>query len=106
MVDVPRASVAHGALHRQHAALPGRLEWRVPLFDLDLAEAVHAAHVVNAVHHFAPGLSGSPVPIIESRVTRSASLSSLQPSVPAGGAGAGRGGGAAGGGRPPPPRLS
>ena len=30
------------------------------------------------------GLSGRPVPIIESRVTRSASLSSLQPSVPAG----------------------
>src|SRR5215211_5242858 len=93
MVDVPGAGVAHGALHRQHAAFPLRVKRRLVLFDLDLTEAVGAAHVVNAIHHLAPlcgwpvvwpGLSGRPVPIIESRVTRSASLSSLQPSVPAG----------------------
>src|SRR5262249_44616346 len=52
---------------------------------VDLAEAVHAAHVVHAVHRAAsPGARGSPVPIIESRVTSSASRSSLRPSVPAG----------------------
>src|SRR5665213_265752 len=89
MVDVPGAGVAHGALHRQHAALPRRVEHRLVRFNLDLAKAVHAAHVVNAVHHCTllsswSGLSGTPVPIIESRVTRSASFSSLQPSVPAG----------------------
>src|SRR5436190_1469443 len=89
MVDVPGAGVAHGALHRQHAAFPLGVKRRLVRFDLDLAEAVHAAHVVNAVHYRAPlwvwpGLSGRPVPIMESRVTRSASLSSLQPSVPAG----------------------
>ena len=31
MVDVPRARVAHGALHRQHAALPRRVERRLVL---------------------------------------------------------------------------
>src|SRR6478752_4393293 len=83
---MPRARVAHGALHRQHAAFPGRVERRLVLLG-----HVLAAHVVNAIHRFAPlrcyfwpGLSGRPVPIMESRVTRSASFSSLQPSVPAG----------------------
>src|SRR5581483_627983 len=85
MIDMPGAGVTHGALHRQHVAFPRRMEHRLVLLDLDFAEAVHAAHVVNAVHHFTSlGLSGNPVPIIESRVTRSASLSTLQPSLPAG----------------------
>src|SRR5437868_10137731 len=57
-----------------------RLVW----LHLDLAEAIHAAHVVHAVHDGAPGVFGKPVPIMESRVTSSASWSSLQPSVPAG----------------------
>ena len=43
-------------------------------------EPVGAAEVVRAVH----GASASPVPIIESRVTRSASASSDIPSVAAG----------------------
>src|SRR5262249_52603731 len=54
-------------------------------FGLDRTEAVHAAHVVDAVHDFtASALRARPVPIIESRVTRPASFSSLQPSVPGG----------------------
>src|ERR1700743_183527 len=57
---------------------------RLVLFGLDLAETVHAAHVVNAVHDGAPGVFGKPVPIMESRVTISASCASLQPSVPLG----------------------
>ena len=45
----------------------------------------HAAHVLRAVHQATScGCFGRPVPIMLSRVTRSASRSSLQPSVPAG----------------------
>src|SRR5450432_1315389 len=48
---------------------------------LDFAEAIHAAHVVDAVHDGASGVLANPVPIIESRVTSSASCCSLQPSL-------------------------
>ena len=44
-----------------------------PAAEVGVAEVAHRA-----------GSSGSPVPIIESRVTSSASCSSLKPSVPAG----------------------
>ena len=48
-------------------------------------EAVLPAHVVDAVHAAASaGVRASPVPIIASRVTSSASSSSPQPSVPSG----------------------
>src|SRR5207237_7389281 len=54
-------------------------------FRLDLAEAVHAAHVVHAVHDRACAADrGRPVPIMLSRVTSAASSCSLHPSVPAG----------------------
>ena len=69
---------------RHHARFPRGVEHRLVRLRLDLAEAVHAAHVVHAVHDGAPGVFGNPVPIIESRVTSSASCSSLQPSVPFG----------------------
>src|SRR5439155_283975 len=59
---------------------PGR---RVRL-GIDTAEPMRAAHVVRAVHDTSAGDFGNPVPIMESRVTRAASFSSLQPSVPAG----------------------
>src|SRR5262249_59392025 len=52
---------------------------------LDFAETVHAAHIVDTVHHATLlGCFGSPEPIMLSRVTRPASFSSLQPSVPLG----------------------
>src|SRR4029077_10163392 len=60
------------------------MKHRLVRFYFNLAETVHAAHVVDAVHDGAPGVLGNPVPIIESRVTISASCCSLQPSVPAG----------------------
>src|SRR6266566_1252865 len=60
------------------------MKHRLVRLGLDLAKAVHAAHVVHAVHDGAPGNFGNPVPIIESRVTSSASCCSLQPSVPSG----------------------
>src|SRR5436309_8904476 len=60
------------------------MEHRLVWFGLDLAETIHAAHVVHAIHDGAPGVFGNPVPIIESRVTSSANCCSLQPSVPLG----------------------
>ncbi len=88
---------AHGAVHRQRPAFPRRVEHRLVGLRLDRAEAVHAAHVVYAVHFagsfatlfatlFAAwaGVSARPVPIMALRVTRLASFSSLQPSVPGG----------------------
>src|SRR5205814_9371528 len=86
-VDVEAGIGAHGAHHRHDAALPRFVEGRLVGLDLDLAEAVHAAHVVHAVH---VGTFGRPAPIMLSRVTISASSSSLQPSVPAGRSGSTR----------------
>src|SRR5665213_1879795 len=84
-IDRPQPGKSHGALHRQDAALPWRVEHRLVGFGLDRAEAVHPAHVVNRIHGAASsGRLASPVPIMLSRVTSVASRSSLQPSVPAG----------------------
>ena len=68
------------------------------LYHKPFLEAMHAAEIVSCVQEASssPGFSGSstssgvtadsgnPVPIIESRVTRSASAASLMPSVPGG----------------------
>src|SRR5262249_20723286 len=73
------------ALHREHAPFPWSMKRRLIRLGLDLSEAVHAAHVVNAVHQTtSSGRLASPVPIMASRVTSCARRSSLQPSVPAG----------------------
>src|SRR5579862_3827465 len=85
LVDGPDAGVAHGAVEREGAALPRRVKYRLVRLRLDFAKAVHAAHVVDAVHYETSlAFFGRPVPIMQSRVTRFASFSSLQPSVPAG----------------------
>ena len=77
-----------GMRHRQRqcegASFPIGVEHRLVRLRHDRAEAVHAAHVLRAVHVISFGCFGSPVPIMLSRVTSSASFSSLQPSVPAG----------------------
>ena len=83
-VDVPHAGGVHRERQRDRAALPLGVEHRLVRLRRDRPEALRAAEIVRAVHAALPGASGSPVPIIESRVTRSASFSSLQPSVPAG----------------------
>src|SRR5262249_33366159 len=54
VVDVPGARIAHCALHRQNAPFPSCVEWRFVSFDLNPAEAVHAAHVVDAIHQGSP----------------------------------------------------
>src|SRR5580698_6182795 len=85
LIDGPDARVTEGAIERHRATFPWGVEHRLVLLRLNLTEAVHAAHVVNAVHHAAScACCGKPVPIMQSRVTSAASLSSLQPSVPAG----------------------
>ena len=69
----------------KRAPFPFGMKQRLVGFGLDRAGPVDAAHVVRAVHQAAScGCFGKPVPIMLSRVTRSASRSSLQPSVPAG----------------------
>ena len=82
--DGPRAGVTHGALHREHAPFPSLMERRLVGLDFDFAEAVHPAHVVDAVGHARSADLGKPVPIIESRVTSAASSSALKPAVPDG----------------------
>ena len=77
-----------GHSHRKRkcegALLPLIMEYRLVHLRLDGAVAVRAAEVLPAVHFKSFGDFGKPVPIIESRVTSSASFSSFQPSVPAG----------------------
>src|SRR5665811_2413959 len=83
-VDIPAARGARGQREREGALLPVGVEHRLVLLRRDRPKAVQAAHVLRAVHFKSFGCFGNPVPIMESRVTSSASFSSLQPSVPAG----------------------
>ena len=85
-VDVPLPPGSHCPVQRKHPRLPARMEDRFVFLLLDGTHAVHAAHVMDAVHDFAPaGRTGTlATPTIESRVTRPASCSSLSVSVPAG----------------------
>jgi hypothetical protein len=100
LVDIPLAGGTHGQRQAQGAALPGGVEQRLVVFQMHRPEAVHAAHVMHAVHAgpdevgpwagaaalllAASAGKASPVPIIESRVTKPANCSRLQPSVPGG----------------------
>src|SRR6516164_1845005 len=85
LVDDPHAGVAHRAIERVKASFPIIVKDGLVLLRLDFAEAVHAAHVVDTVHHATSlGALARPVPIMLSRVTRPANFSSLQPSVPVG----------------------
>ena len=84
-VDVPAARPRHRQRQRKRAAFPLGVKHRLVRLGLDRAETLDAAHVLRAVHQaVSPGCFGRPVPIMLSRVTRSASCSSLQPSVPSG----------------------
>src|SRR6478736_2505702 len=83
-VPRPQAQRARCKHVGENARLEGGVEDRLVRFWIDRAEARHAADILGAVHCSFSGLSGRPVPIIESRVTKEASRSSLQPSVPAG----------------------
>src|SRR5689334_8066680 len=85
-VDVPLAPRADQPVERKDARFPACVEDRLVLLQLDGPHAVHAAHIVDAVHNLPRtwGADTLATPIIESRVTRSASCSSPSVSVPAG----------------------
>ena len=84
-VQGPRATRACGIIERENAPLPLGVKDRLVRLDLHRAEAMHAAHICCAVHRATSSTClGNPVPIMLSRVTRSARRSSLQPSVAAG----------------------
>src|SRR5579864_4113325 len=81
-IDIPGTGRAHHSAHRQDAALPALVEDRLVGLGVDFAKAIHAPHVVDAIHQAtSPGFLGKPVPIMQSRVTSVASFSSLQPLV-------------------------
>src|ERR1043166_7765974 len=84
-VDVPAAGHAHCEREREGPLFPFVVEdWLVRLGP-DRTVSMGAAEILTAVHFgISFGDRARPVPIMESRVTRSLSLSSLQPSVPAG----------------------
>src|SRR5262252_3754848 len=50
VVDTPGTGVEHGSLYSDDTPLPESVKHRFVFFDLDLAKAVYAAHVVHAVH--------------------------------------------------------
>ena len=83
-VAVVAAMEGTGHAQREHPTVPVLVEHAVFLLDHQRAHAVHAAHVVDAVHAPPSGRFAVPTPTIESRVTSAASASSLQPSVAAG----------------------
>src|SRR5262249_16873496 len=80
------AARSNHSSERIYAAFPRFVEYRLILFVLNGPHAMHAAHIMNTVHLLPPGFGGAtfPTPTIESRVTSSASASSVIFSVPAG----------------------
>ena len=80
-----RAKRSRGAEQAPRASFPLGMEWPLVFAHLDWPHAVHAAHVVDAVHAAAPrGADTFATPTIALRVTRAASCSSVIPSVPGG----------------------
>src|SRR5262245_15630855 len=91
-VDVPLAQSHYGKGEAKHALFPfGVKHGLFPFgFRVDQTKAMHASEIMRTVHHFLPRSLGDfavSTPIIALRVTRAASSSSLQPSVPSGRAG-------------------
>ena len=81
LVDVPVAHRAGRDREAERPLLPSGVENRLVLLGRDRAEAHLPAEILRPVHR---GGLASPVPIIESRVTSSASAASSRPSLPAG----------------------
>src|SRR5689334_8719077 len=84
-IQVPLAEVASRQGERERPRFPFGVENRLILLDLHRAEPVHPTHVMHAIHGRSPAGGGTfATPIIASRVTIAASLSSFHSSVPAG----------------------
>src|SRR6266511_4531033 len=88
-VDVPFAQRPHRKSQAKHVLFPfgvkdGLFSFR---FRVNRTKAMHSSEIVRTVHHFLRRSLGDfafSTPIIALRVTRAASSSSLQPSVPSG----------------------
>jgi len=89
-VDIPFPESCRGAIERENTPLPGFVKNRLVRFADDRPHAVHPAHVVHAVHRWAPPTVTFAVPIIASRDTNAASSSSPISSVPGGRSGSTR----------------
>ena len=89
-IDVPAAMEAKRQRDGERPPLPFRMEQRVVRIGVDRPHAMHAAHVMGAVHGTLSGVLALVTPIMLSRVTSSANCSSLKPSVPAGRSGSTR----------------
>src|SRR5215472_2918437 len=50
LVDIPGTAVCHRSLYGEHAPLPRSVKHGLVLFGFNFAEAVHATHIVHAVH--------------------------------------------------------
>src|SRR5579872_4780234 len=85
-VYIPFAPSPHGEREREGPRLPARMEHRLVFLIHDAAHAVHAAHIVDAVH----GSVTLATPTMASRVTSAASSSSRNDSLPAGRSGSTR----------------
>src|SRR5262249_14967515 len=84
-VDVPLLPRADRPVDGVDPGLPSFVKDGLVLFVADRPHSVHSAHVVYAVHAFAPpGAATLAVPIIEFRVTSAASSCSVMFPVPAG----------------------
>ena len=84
LVDVPRTGGAHRQRQRHGAGFEGLVPQRAFRLGLHGAEARLAAQVGMALVAHGDGAFAKPVPIIESRVTRSASAVSPRPALPTG----------------------
>ena len=80
----PARPGAHRPGQRGHTGFPTRMKYRLVGLVQDRAETVHAAHVVYAVHDRTSTGRACATPIIASRLTSAASLSSSMFSVPSG----------------------
>src|SRR5580700_3369161 len=84
-VDIRLAPRTNRSVHSKHTAFPRMVKYGFVLFALDRTHILHTAHVVDSVHGLLlAGGATLATPIIESRVTRAASSSSVICSVPAG----------------------
>src|SRR5436190_14102251 len=86
-IEVPQtAACSQHARERIHASFPELVERRLVGLGPNRPHAMHAAHVMNAVHAGACVTSSVivAVPIIESRVTSAANAASVKRSPPAG----------------------
>src|SRR6516164_850500 len=83
-IDVPFPTSSGGDIERVSVGFPALVEHRLVGFGRYRPHPVHPAQIVHAVHAGSPAKDTLPVPIMASRVTNSASCSSVRCSVAAG----------------------